>query len=264
MDLTRYLLFTSLVKHGGMLRYLFASQVRKRLLEQYQLRRQVKSSALTGNPDRLFELYYINKLDEGEAEKTFERLRDDPSFVASQQVIDDVRITEDERIHDLIIPPAIVGLSQMPYLTESKSQRACSQAVAEAPYLLHVTCTLHEKENLTQFNKSMSVLIKEFERAGLSLVVAGQRTCKLELPADPKQKVKLSEIAEKEEQRVEIINIWEFDNPDNIKRLMMRHAESQAYAELDEICDQEQHFCRNVSRHYQRYPLLGGNPLSIT
>ena len=36
------------------------------------------------------------------------------------------------------------------------------------------------------------------------------------------------------------------------------------YAQLDRLCDQEQHVCRNVSRHYQLYPLLEpSNPASF-
>ena len=57
---TRYLVFTAKVKHGQLLRYLHAAQIRRRFLEQYQLRRQVKSSALTGDPDRVFEVYYAD------------------------------------------------------------------------------------------------------------------------------------------------------------------------------------------------------------
>ena len=49
----QYLLFTSLVKHGDLLRYILATQVRKRLMEPYGFHRQVKSSALTGNPPPL-------------------------------------------------------------------------------------------------------------------------------------------------------------------------------------------------------------------
>lgn len=267
MELTRYLLFTSLVKHGEMLRYLFAAQERKRLLEQYQLRRQVKSSALTGNPDRIFEVYYIDRFESEDLEKIVLELKDDcPSFKASLQVTEGARIKdkEDRGLGSrLEIPPAVQMMSQMPYLTEHKGRQACSQTIAEAPYLLHVTCALHDPGELETFTNCMSQLIKEFEKAGLSLVAAGQRTGTIELsPVLEGSRPTVKWV--NADDPVVIMNVWEFENPDSVKLLMTRHAESQTYAELDEICDQEQHFCRNVSRHYQRYPLLGGKPLSIT
>jgi hypothetical protein len=264
MDLTRYLLFTGLVKHGEMLRYLLAAQVRKRLMQQYQLRRQVKSSALTGNPDKVYELYYIENPDE--LNGTLEMLRRDPKFEASHHVTEEARLTTEDRIHPLEIPAPLQKLSQMPYTLRTKSQQECGQAFAEAPYLLHVTCTLHESERLTQFNESMETVLKEFERAGLSLIVAGRHLGNIELPpGNGNGERNIHHINhEEDEEPIRILNIWEFENPDSPRRLMARLAENRTYARLDKICDQEQHICRNISRHYQRYPLLGGKPMNIT
>jgi hypothetical protein len=264
MDLTRYLLFTGLVKHGELLRYLLAAQVRKRLMEQYQFRRQMKSSALTGNPDNVFELYYVEDLDDEELNESLNQLRKDRSFAASQQVTREASITRGERFYELEIPAPLQTLSEMPYLHRGMSQETCSQKVAESPYLLQVTCTLYDESRVKDFNKAMFTLLKEFDKAGLSLLAAGRLMGTLELPLE-NGAAPISRNPYKDENKpVRILNIWQFENPESPKRLMARLAESQPYSEIDEICDQEQHICRNISRHYQLYPLLRGPPLSIT
>lgn len=258
---TRFLLFTSLVKHGELLRYLLAAQVRKRLMEQYQMRRQVKSSAVTGNPDRLFEVYYVENWDR--LEENLLELMNDASFVSSQALIEETRITLKDRVAPLDIPPPVQVLSQMPYLLEDKSQEECAQGLADDPHLLHVTCTLHKNEDLDEFNTLMRKLLKVFKWSGLELLVAGQQQGELTIDLAHKS-VSMNDLGDASEQKpITILNIWQYEDPESPRKLMARLAENQTYSRLDMLCDQDQHICRNVSRHYQLYPLLQGHPQFI-
>ncbi len=170
-----YLLFTSLVKHGELLRYLLAAQVRKRLLEPYGIYRQVKSSALTGNPDRVFEIYYVDE--HCQPIETLEYLLSkDPAFQACHRLIEDVRIhslltenqltpnneraSEDKlsssrQVSSQEIPPPLQTLTQLDYLFTLKSQQDYAQARAKDPYLLQVTCTLLADQYLDELNTCM-------------------------------------------------------------------------------------------------------------
>lgn len=251
MNQTRYLLFTGLVKHGELLHYLLAAQVRKRLMEHHQLRRQVKSSAVTGNPDSVFEVYYVEE--PGDLAHNLSAIASDPIHGEIHEVIEKARINPEDRFFPLHIPPYVQTMAQMPYLLTHKGQRACAEDFAEAPYLLQVTCTLHDPGKLDVFNDHMTEVLGEFERSGLHLLVAGRHTGVLE-PDGMKE-------LPGEEKDIRILNIWQYEDPESPRLLMSRLAENLTYSDLDKICDQDQHICRNVSRHYQRYPLLQGKPL---
>ncbi|KFA90037.1 hypothetical protein [Archangium violaceum] len=200
----QYLLFTSLVKHGELLRYLLAAQVRKRLLEPYGIYRQVKSSALTGNPDRVFEIYYVDE--HYQPIETLEYLLSkDPAFQACHRLIEDVRIhsllTENQltpnnkrssddklssrQVSSQEVPPPLQTLTQLDYLFTLKSQQYYAQARAKDPYLLQVTCTLISDQYLDEFNACMKVLLETFAESGLNLLVAGQYAKAVELLPTP-------------------------------------------------------------------------------
>jgi hypothetical protein len=242
---TRYLVFTAKVKHGQLLRYLHAAQFRRRFLEQYQVRRQVKSSALTGDPDRIFEVYYAdNPL---LLKKALVAMEEAPRLLALTRVMDDARITDEER-EDNGQPRLPYKyqeeLVQLPYMLSGIGQAQCARLSATRPYLLQVTCTLHDINYLDEFNEYMPALLDNFEQFGLSLLVAGQYKA--------------------EDQKTKVLNVWEYENPESPRLLMPQLAENLTYAQLDRLCDQEQHVCRNVSRHYQLYPLLEpSNPAAL-
>jgi hypothetical protein len=232
----RYVLFTGKVKHGQMLRYLFAAQARKRFLEQFGWRRQLKASALTGDPDAVLEVYYLEEPDPNLLESTLERMKKDPSY-------QEIRASRIERHGSPGTPgnPDTHKLIQLRHMLTERSQKEWSRELATAPYLLHVTCTLFDAGTIGLFNDLMSKLLGAFEHAGLSLLISGQ-------DADDDKKV---------------LNIWEYEQPESPKLVMLRLAENEAYCTLDELCSQEQHVFRNISRHYQQYPMLQGIPLHI-
>ena len=55
-----------------------------------------------------------------------------------------------------------------------------------------------------------------------------------------------------------ILNIWQLEDLEQHRELMLRLADNRVYGEIDKLCDQQQHLCRNVSRHYQNHPFLMG------
>lgn len=247
----RYILFTSKVKHGHLLRYLLAAQARKRLLEAYDLRRQVKSSALTGDPDQVFEVYYVKDPDRlppdsGQPLALDRMMEEDDAelYRAIQEAIDSERLPAREILdpsHSEI--PHMRTLLQLPYLLEEKSQETIANDLATAPYLLNDICVLKPGEDgegvegtLSRFNDYMCEIIPTFARSGLSLVVAGQF----------------------EQHPDWVLNIWQLENLEQHRELMLRLADNRIYSEIDRLCDQEQHLCRNVSRHYQHHPFLMG------
>ncbi|OJT22656.1 hypothetical protein BO221_23140 [Archangium sp. Cb G35] len=234
---TRYLFYTAKVKHGQLPRYLHAAQLRKRFLEKYQIRRQVKASALTGDPDRLFEVYYVENV--FRFDEAMEDMKNDSRMRDLERVLEDARITSKERKfrrQSRLPYNDKEELTQLPYMLNGLGQAQCAQLVATKPYLLHVVCTLHDINYLDEFNEHMPALLDNFEQYGLSLVVAGQYKSK--------------------NRETTLLNIWEYEDPESPRKLMPQLAENLTYAQIDLLCDQDQHVCRNVSRHYQLYPLL--------
>ncbi|QRK07261.1 hypothetical protein JQX13_45680 [Archangium violaceum] len=244
----RYILFTGKVKHGHLLRYLLATQGRKRLLETYGLRRQVKSSALTGDPDHVFEVYYadeperlIRDSDQPLALDGMMNEEDAAQYLALQEIIDAERLPARE-VLDPSSPeiPHMRTLLQMPYLLEQKSQEEVSRDLATAPYLLNDICVLKKEDGedpvsrLTRFTDYVSQIIPTFAQSGFSLLVAGQ------FESHPDW----------------ILNIWQLENLEQHRELMLRLADNRVYSEIDKLCNQEQHLCRNVSRFYQYHPFL--------
>jgi hypothetical protein len=249
----RYILFTSKVKHGHLLRYLLAAQARKRLLETYGLRRQVKSSALTGDPDHVFEVYYVEQsdwLDQG---------TDPVQSLAGMMSNDDASLYQELQASieaecipalEFLVPdrpqiPLIRTLLQMPYMTTEKTQQEIARALATEPYLLNDICVMKHHENgmddkreltsaLSEFNDDMSELILSFAQSGFSLLVGAQF----------------------EDHPDWVLNIWQFSDLEQHTELMLKLADNQTYDSLDRLCHQEQHICRNVSRHHQQQPLL--------
>jgi hypothetical protein len=245
----RYILFTSKVKHGHLLRYLLAAQARKRLLETYKIRRQVKSSALTGDPDHVFEVYYVEEPErlqrDSDQPLALDRMMDDEDaeqYRVIQEAIDDERLPAREILDPAASQiPHMRTLLQLPYLLEEKSRETIARDLATAPYLLNDVCILKPGEDgedpesrLSRFNDYMSDIIPTFARAGLSLIVAGQF----------------------EQNPDWILNIWQLEDLEQHRELMLRLADNRIYNEIDRLCDQEQHLCRNVSRHYQHHPFL--------
>jgi hypothetical protein len=248
----RYILFTSKVKHGHLLRYLLAAQARKRLLETYKLRRQVKSSALTGDPDHVFEVYYAEDpallhQEPGQALPSLDGMMEENDaelYRAIQEAIDEERLPARE----VLVPsrpeiPHMRTLFQLPYLTEEKSQEEIASELATAPYLLNDICVMKPgadgeglQGTLSRFNDYMRDIIPTFARSGLSLVAAGQF----------------------EQHPDWVLNIWQLEDLEQHRELMLRLADNRIYSQLDSLCDQEQHLCRNVSRHYQYHPFLMG------
>jgi len=256
-----YLLFTSMVKHGELLRYLLAAQVRKRLMETYGFHRQGKYSPLTRNPDKIFENYYAEE--PPQVIGALNTLCADETFRACHQLIEEARITSAEK-RSPMDPPPLRALIQMDYLTEVMSQQKCAQSHAEAPYLLHVTCTLLPGKELSDFNNYMRDLLEVFANSGMLLVVAGQYADIISIDAKSKDGRLAVEVKPKTIQEpTRILNVWQFQAPDSPRLLMSRLAENLLYSRLDDLCTQEQHICRNVSRHYQRYPLLSGATLNL-
>lgn len=245
----RYIFFTSKVKHGHLLRYLLAAQARKRLLETYKLRRQVKSSALTGDPDTVFELYYAEDPSllhpEPGQPLSLARMMDEDDaglYQAIQEAIDEERMPAREMLApDRPEIPHMRTLTQMPYLQERKSLEMIAHELATARYLLNDLCLLKPGEDggglegtLSRFNDYMIDILPTFNRAGLTLVAAGRF----------------------EQQPDWILNIWQLEDLDQHRELMLRLADNSVYNEIDKLCEQEQHLCRNVSRHYQHHPFL--------
>jgi hypothetical protein len=250
-DLTaQYILFTGKVKHGHFLRYLLETQERMRLLETYDIRRQVKSSALTGDPDLVFEVFHIDdpellRLESNQdlaLELGMEGNGDDATlYRAIQAAIDAERLPALE----VLAPnspeiPHLRTLRELPYLGE-RSQEKAPQGFATGPYLLHNLSIIKTgadeadlENNLSLFNRCMSRLIPTFENHGFSLVAAGQfdnpRNC--------------------------ILNVWEFNDLEAHTELMLTLADNLTYSTLDEICNQQQDICRNVSRFHQLHPFL--------
>jgi hypothetical protein len=247
-DLTaRYLLFTGKVKHGHFLRYLLQTQERMRLLETHDIQRQVKSSALTGDPDLVFEVYHVE-------EPEWLHLDPDPSlalvkmmegtdatlYQAIQAAIDEEKLPAREVLDpDSPEIPHLQTLRELSYLHERN--QIPPQGLATRPYLLNNISVLKTgpdeallENNLSLFNRCMSRLIPTFERHGFTLVAAGQFDAHPDL----------------------ILNIWEFHDIEEHTELMLTLADNLTYSTLDEICNQDQHICRNVSRFHQRHPFL--------
>lgn len=244
----RYILFTGKVKHGHLLRYLLATQGRKRLLETYGVRRQMKSSALTGDPDHVFEVYYAEEPDQlirdSDQPLALDKMmneEDATQYRALQEIIDAERLPAREVLDPSRQEiPHMRTLLQLPYLLEHKSQEAVARELATAPYLLNDICVLKKDggedpaSRLARFNDYVSRIIPTFAQAGFSLLVAGQF----------------------EDHPDWILNIWQLKDLEQHRELMLRLADNRVYSEIDKLCDQEQHLCRNVSRFYQHNPFL--------
>jgi hypothetical protein len=228
----RYVQFTTNVKHGQMVRFLLASQVRKRFLEgpQHRWRRQVKGAALTGNPDVVQELYFVRGLDT--AEQTLSALEENPGH---REIFDKLSAAKHTRKLTLMSS----------YLLARKSENECFREVALQPYLLHVTITLKEGTSLEEFSQLMLRVLPVFDHARVCLLAAG-----LEYK-DNKPKDR------------DIINIWQCEAAENIEMLMNRLADNKAYYAILGLGHQKQHILRNISRHYQKYPLLSGYPFFL-
>ncbi|PTL75914.1 hypothetical protein [Vitiosangium sp. GDMCC 1.1324] len=253
----QYLLFTSKVKHGHFLRYLLAIQARRRLLETYKLWRQVKSSALTGDPDQVFEVYYVEGSHRlSQDSQPFDALlelmsrEDAVRYRAIQEAIDAEKQDMQEMMErDRPVIPHSRILFQMPYMTRLSSQESqggeFTQEIATDPYLLNVICVLNHEGNsegntrdlesvVSEFDGYMTRLIPSFAQSGFSLLVGGR------FKDHPDW----------------LLNIWQFSNLEQHTDLMMKLADNELYGKLDELCLQEQHICRNVSRYQQHQPLL--------
>ncbi|WNG48261.1 hypothetical protein F0U60_32145 [Archangium minus] len=235
-----------------MLRYLLATQGRKRLLETYGLRRQMKSSALTGDPDHVFELYYAEdpkrlRWNSHPPEKLDETIygmmqeEDAAQYQALQKIIDAEKLSAIE-VLDRARPtiPHVRALVQMPYLLKHKSQEEVARGLATAPYLLNDICVLKDEDGedlesrLSRFSDYVSDIIPTFAQSGFSLLAAGRFTDHPDW----------------------ILNIWQLEDLEQHRELMLRLADNRVYSEIDKMCNQDQHLCRNVSRFYQHHPFL--------
>ena len=86
-------------------------------------------------------------------------MEEDPLLLALTRVMDDARVTdeerEDTRATQAPLQLASEELIQLPYMLSGLGQAQCAQLFATKPYLLHVTCTLHDINYLDEFNEYM-------------------------------------------------------------------------------------------------------------
>ncbi|MBN8227555.1 hypothetical protein JYK02_08550 [Corallococcus macrosporus] len=228
VDLVDYVQFTGKPKKGQMLRYLLATQVRKRYLEQPSIDwiRQIKGAALTGNPERLIEIYYIDR--RGACSETLTTMfgnGDHRQPLPFQKQI--LGLVPDNKT-DL----ETHYFTQMSYINSRMSHEAMLE-----PYLLYTTITVDSEKKVDRFSELKRRLLPVFLQNGLRLIVAGQ---------------KISETSNE----FEILNIWDFRETEDLEYLMMQLSDNQDYFELNNLGTQDQHIFRNVSRHYQFSPLL--------
>jgi len=130
-------------------------------------------------------------------------------------------------------------------MTTEKTQQELARELATEPYLLNDLCIMKHRGNgldeqrdldsvLSDFDGCMSELIPSFTQSGFSLLVG----------------------ARFEDHPDWTLNIWQFSDLEQHTELMLKLADNQLYDVLDQLCHQEQHICRNVSRHHQQQPFL--------
>jgi hypothetical protein len=237
-EMVDFVQFNARPEKGQMLRYLLASQVRKRFLERpsFKWRRQVKGAAMTGNPERIAEVYHLRNPRMFAPAMRALRGENGQTRPAFQTQIEQLVLGRDgdrDKVRELE-PQRFL---QMDYLRE-----VIDQELAVKRYLLHTTIRLETSETLDassvvkRFSLLMRKLLPVFVSQGLYLVVAGR---KMTTGAS-----------------TEILNIWQFQEAEEVESLMGVLSDNAAYFELNKLGTQEQHIFRNVSRHYQFSPLL--------
>ena len=237
-----YVLFTSTVLRKKMLRYLLAANALKFFMKtKYKWERRVRSSALTGNPNTLAQIYEVPTGRE-QAQSALNAFKQHEVNRIIQQG-GDLPNKKDGPL--LMADPSAVGpllLSAMSYM--DSEQERLEEEKKEEPYLLHVTCSVR-KGAFDDFVDYMTELVRVFNDAGLNLVIAGRE----DLDSDAEYSHKVH-------------HVWRFGDPESLVLLMLRLADNETYGKLDATCKQDQHLGRDVSLHFRRYWVLrGGVPV---
>jgi hypothetical protein len=219
---THYVLLSSTVQRKKMLRYLLAANALKFFMKTtYDWERQVRSSALTGNPNTLVQIYEV-PADREQAQSALNAFKQHEINIIIKQG-GDLPNKKDGPL--LLADPSAVGpvlLSAMGYM--DSEQRRLEKEKREEPYLLHVTCSIRRGE-FEDFVEYMTELVWVFNDAGLN-------------------------------HRVH--HVWRFGDPESLVLLMLRLADNETYGKLDATCKQDQHLGRDISLHLRRYWVLRG------